>query len=54
MRTPGTGSWLAVSGEPVVWEIADRPVPYPDATDRMEREAELIAAGKAPERVWLL
>jgi lipoyl(octanoyl) transferase len=44
------GFW---SGEPVIWEIADRPVPYEKALARMEAEVDAIADG-APERVWLL
>ncbi|MBC8036736.1 MAG: lipoyl(octanoyl) transferase LipB [Rhizobiales bacterium] len=43
-----------LASTPVVWEIADAPVPYPEAVARMEREAEAIARGEAPERVWLL
>ncbi|MBI2719109.1 MAG: lipoyl(octanoyl) transferase LipB [Rhizobiales bacterium] len=39
---------------PVAWEIAAQPVAYPDAVARMEREAETIARGEAPERVWLV
>ncbi len=39
---------------PVAWEIADRPVDYPSALQRMESEVAAIAAGTAPERVWLL
>ncbi len=31
-----------------------RPVSYPQAVSRMEREVEAIAKGLAPERVWLL
>jgi lipoyl(octanoyl) transferase len=42
------------SAAPVAWETADAFVPYPDAVARMEREAETIANGQAPERVWLL
>ena len=38
----------------VVWELADGLVDYPHALARMEQEAEAIAAGQAPERVWLL
>ena len=38
----------------VVWELADGLVVYPHALARMEQEAEAIAAGQAPERVWLL
>jgi lipoyl(octanoyl) transferase len=42
------------SRAPVVWETAPAPVPYPEALARMDREVEAIAAGMAPERVWLL
>jgi lipoyl(octanoyl) transferase len=44
------GFW---SGEPVIWEIAEKPVPYEKALARMEAEVDAIADG-APERVWLL
>lgn len=40
--------------EPVRWEITDTPQDYLHTVARMEREAELIAKGKAPELVWLL
>ncbi len=43
--------WTATS---VAWETADHPVPYPQAVERMEREAAAIAEGLAPERVWLI
>ncbi len=36
------------------WRISDAPVPYPDALAAMEARAEAIAAGTAPEQVWLL
>ncbi len=39
---------------PVAWEIADRPVDYLAAVERMEREVAAIAAGSASERVWLI
>ncbi len=42
------------SPAPVAWEIAEGLVSYPEAVARMEREAEAIARGTAPERVWLL
>ncbi len=38
----------------VAWEIADHPVPYPEALARMEEVVAAIARGVAPERVWLL
>ncbi len=36
------------------WEVAQRPVPYPDAIARMEARAAAIHAGAASELVWLL
>jgi len=36
------------------WKITDAPVPYEEALTFMEARAEAIAAGKAPELVWLL
>jgi lipoyl(octanoyl) transferase len=48
-------SFLATVGSgPVAWEIAPEPVPYEAAVARMEAEVEAIAAGTAPERVWLV
>ncbi|MGY3608481.1 MULTISPECIES: lipoyl(octanoyl) transferase LipB [unclassified Bradyrhizobium] len=41
-------------GEAVEWRISDTPVPYPDAVAAMESRVADIAAGKAPELVWLL
>jgi lipoyl(octanoyl) transferase len=41
-------------GAPVEWAIADALVPYPEAVAEMEARVEAIAAGRAPERVWLL
>jgi lipoyl(octanoyl) transferase len=38
----------------VEWLISDAPVPYPDAIAAMEARAAAIAAGEAPELVWLL
>ena len=36
------------------WEIAEKPVEYPDAVARMEARVADIRAGAAPELVWLL
>ena len=48
-------SMLARAGSPPVeWVIADAPVAYPDAVEEMEARVALIAAGTAPERVWLV
>jgi lipoyl(octanoyl) transferase len=38
----------------VEWRIADGPVGYPDAVALMEARAAAIAAGEAPELVWLV
>jgi lipoyl(octanoyl) transferase len=38
----------------VEWRVADSPVPYPEAVAAMEARAAAIAAGTAPEMVWLL
>ena len=39
---------------PVEWLIADRPIAYAEALAVMEARVEQIAAGAAPELVWLL
>ncbi len=39
---------------PVDWTISDTPVAYPDAVAAMEARAAAIAAGEAPELVWLV
>src|SRR5258708_9561788 len=36
------------------WRISDAPVPYPEAVAAMEARVAEIAAGHAPELVWLL
>jgi len=41
-------------GEPVEWLVTDRPVEYPEAIAAMEARVAAIAAGTAPELVWLL
>ncbi len=42
------------SGDAVEWRISDAPVPYPEAVAAMEARVAAIAAGEAPELVWLL
>ena len=44
----------AGGSEPVQWLIADRPVAYAEALAVMDARVEQIAAGAAPELVWLL
>jgi lipoyl(octanoyl) transferase len=39
---------------PVEWRISDTPVSYPEAVAAMESRVAAIAAGDAPELVWLL
>jgi lipoyl(octanoyl) transferase len=41
-------------GVPVEWLISDTPVPYLEAVAAMEARVADIAAGRAPELVWLL
>jgi lipoyl(octanoyl) transferase len=41
-------------GAAVEWLISDAPVPYPEAVAAMEARVADIAAGRAPELVWLL
>ena len=39
---------------PVEWVVSAGLIAYPEAVAEMEARAERIAAGRAPERVWLL
>jgi len=39
---------------PIEWRISDGLTPYPDALEFMQSRAAQIAAGDAPEQVWLL
>lgn len=39
---------------PVEWRVSDEPVPYEEAVAVMEERVARIAAGEAPELVWLL
>lgn len=41
-------------GRPVEWAVSTGLVPYEDAVAAMEARAAAIAAGEAPELVWLL
>src|SRR3954447_6876370 len=47
-------SFSAAGGDPVEWRISNDPVPYPEAVVAMETRVAAIAAGDAPELVWLL
>jgi lipoyl(octanoyl) transferase len=39
---------------PVEWRVSDAPIPYEEAVAEMQARAAAIAAGEAPELVWLL
>ncbi len=41
-------------GQPPQWQVAELPVPYPEAIARMEDRVAAIHAGTAAELVWLL
>jgi lipoyl(octanoyl) transferase len=41
-------------GDVVEWRVSDAPVPYLEAVAAMESRVAAIAAGDAPELVWLL
>jgi lipoyl(octanoyl) transferase len=43
-----------MSEPPVDWAVSEAPVDYPDAVSVMEARVEAIAAGRAPELIWLL
>ena len=43
-----------VGTPPVRWVVHDEPQPYTETIARMEATAAAIAAGDAPEQVWLL
>ena len=47
-------SFFPRSGPLAEWRIADSPVAYQEAVETMEKRAADIAAGNAPELVWLL
>jgi lipoyl(octanoyl) transferase len=49
-----TGSQLTVDNPTVEWRISDDLVPYPTAVAEMEARVAAIAAGNAPELVWLV
>jgi len=41
-------------GQPVAWLVTSKPVPYEAGSAHMAQRATAIAAGAAPELVWLL
>jgi lipoyl(octanoyl) transferase len=47
-------AFAGLRGAAVEWRISDAAVPYPEAVEAMEARVADIAAGRAPELVWLL
>jgi lipoyl(octanoyl) transferase len=45
---------MSANNPPVAWMVSQEPVPYETACALMADRARLIAAGAAPELVWLL
>ncbi|HRK18850.1 MAG TPA: lipoyl(octanoyl) transferase LipB [Hyphomicrobiaceae bacterium] len=54
MSEPTASTIVRIGGHPVEWRISAAPVPYLDAVAEMEGRATAIAAGTAPELIWLL
>src|SRR5581483_7981323 len=50
----GLGIAPAPGTAPVEWRVSDSPVGYEAAVAEMEARARAVAAGEAPELVWLL
>ena len=44
----------AADARPVQWRVMEGLAPYEETVARMERTADAVAAGEAPEQVWLL
>jgi lipoyl(octanoyl) transferase len=53
-NTLSTGLAQERMGADVEWQVHPGMLAYPDAVRRMEERAEAIAAGQAPELVWLV
>ncbi|MBO0764553.1 MAG: lipoyl(octanoyl) transferase LipB [Hyphomicrobiaceae bacterium] len=49
-----TATVAPAAAPPIVWLVADRPVAYEEACAFMAERVAAIAAGTAPEAVWLL
>jgi lipoyl(octanoyl) transferase len=48
------GKLRRADGRPVDWLVSDGLTPFPEALDTMKARAAAIAAGNAPEAVWLV
>jgi lipoyl(octanoyl) transferase len=53
-RTQDISALAGTAGAPAEWRISAEPVGYEEALAAMTARVELIAAGAAPELVWLL
>jgi len=51
---PAVSALIRSDGQPVGWAVSTEPVDYPAAVQAMEARAAAIAAGEAPELIWLL
>ena len=51
---PEASALIRPDGQPVGWAISTAPVDYPAAVEAMEARVAAIAAGEAPELIWLL
>jgi lipoyl(octanoyl) transferase len=49
-----TGLLPAAGAAPVEWRVSEGLVPYADAVAAMQARVDAIAAGEAPESVWLV
>lgn len=54
LNPPGPPDFRRTDGAAVEWALSPGLVPYGDAVAAMEARAAAIAAGEAPELVWLL
>jgi len=52
--SPALSKLIREDGVPVEWAVSSGHVDYPFAVEAMEARAAAIAAGEAPELVWLL
>lgn len=52
--SPAVSKLIREDGRPVEWAVSSGYVDYPAAVEAMEARAAAIAAGEAPELVWLL
>lgn len=51
---PANSALIRPDGQPVGWAVSTGPVDYPAAVLAMEARVAAIAAGDAPELIWLL